>query len=322
MTEKKTYLDNGTIVAIIIISAAFSSLSLSPYSVSAQQISSYDSTITVTDKTIYETRSFTVLNTHKTELTEFSYPVNGRIEDLAVTDSRGSLESSFEYKSGKTIVKSRFRRPISTGENYTITFKFSQPDRVSIKGDTYILSISHSLLANVKRFNLKITLPEGYGVAEEGISPEARISSDGRRVILIWELNEPIPVEFREFKVIVLYERLGILSTAFYYYAIIFVISLLLAFLIYRYYRSRKTGTSTKKDLSDKVEILKDDEQLIMKLIIDQDGIDQREIIKTTDFSKAKVSKILSELEKREIIFKKQIGRRNKLFLTKKVKET
>ncbi len=309
------------IIAVIMIISVFLSLFSFQSPVSAQQISSYESSITVTGKTIHETRSFTVLNTHETELTEFSYPVSDRIENLVVTDSKGSLESSFDYKGGKTIVKSKFRHPISQGENYTITFKFDLPDRVSVKGDTYILSSTHSLLANVKRFKLKITLPEGYGVAEEGVSPEAKISSDGRHVILIWDVKEPIPAEFREFKVIVLYERLGIPSS-FYYYTIIAVISILLVFLIYRYLRSRKIDIFTKKDLSDKIEILKGDEQRIMKLIIDCDGIDQREIIKKTGFSKAKVSKILSELEKRNIIFKKQLGRKNKIFLTKKVKET
>ncbi|MFV2040863.1 MAG: helix-turn-helix transcriptional regulator [Candidatus Hydrothermarchaeales archaeon] len=40
-----------------------------------------------------------------------------------------------------------------------------------------------------------------------------------------------------------------------------------------------------------------------------------------TDFSKTKVSKILSELERREAIRKESMGKKNKIYLTEKLKD-
>ena len=70
-----------------------------------------------------------------------------------------------------------------------------------------------------------------------------------------------------------------------------------------------------------KIDILKGDEQAILKLVMEEDGIDQRKIQEITDFSKAKVSKIISELEKRGVVRKEQIGRRNKIYLAGKLRE-
>jgi uncharacterized membrane protein len=73
--------------------------------------------------------------------------------------------------------------------------------------------------------------------------------------------------------------------------------------------------------IQEKIDILKEDEQLILKIVAEDDGIDQREIQRRTDFSKTKVSKILTELEKREAIRKESMGKKNKIYLTQKLKE-
>ena len=98
-------------------------------------------------------------------------------------------------------------------------------------------------------------------------------------------------------------------------YIYLAILAVMLAASVYLFRRFKRKRTN------DKIDILKEDEQAIMRLIIEKDGIDQREIQRVTDFSKTKVSKILSELEKRGVIRKEQAGRRNKIFLTKKLRE-
>ncbi|MEE8402398.1 MAG: winged helix-turn-helix transcriptional regulator [Candidatus Hydrothermarchaeaceae archaeon] len=285
----------------------------------ALEISEYHATAYVVDGRLQEEVTFEISNNQEESLAKFTYPFGGRLLNITVHDSRGELVYRSKYTGEKTYVESTLRQPLPTGESYIITYKFYFDGQITRKEGTYILSTSHSLLANVKNFDFTITLPEGYGVVGQSVSPVPEdIMSDGRRVILKWDINEPIPASLREFKVIVLYENL--LSGSHWWesrmeYIYTAIIAGILIAFVYFFRRLRK------KQANEKIEILKEDEQAIMRLIIGKDGIDQRDIQRETDFSKTKVSKILSELEKRDVIRKEQVGRRNKIFLTKKLRE-
>lgn len=288
----------------------------------AQEITNYKADIEVaTESALQQEISLTIFNNHDNVLTELSYPFMGEVRTLGVYDSFGDLDFSSAYKGGKTYISCVFRKPLPPRENYTIAYKFISPGQVWRREDRYILQTTHLLLANVKNFELLITLPEGHGLTQVGASPKpGSVSSDGRRVMLEWSVREPIPSELREFKIILEYEQLLRFN---YYYILLGVIPLALIF-AYRYLREEGISLTDfldrKKYLIDRIEILKEDEQTILKLIVEQDGIDQREIQRKTGFSKTKVSKILSELEKRGNIRKEPYGRRNKIFLTDKIK--
>ncbi|MEE8167384.1 MAG: winged helix-turn-helix transcriptional regulator [Candidatus Hydrothermarchaeales archaeon] len=307
----------------------------------ALEITEYDAKVELSDMTPLESISLTMINTHESPVTELSYPFNSKAADLSVSDVSGEISSSSEYKGKKTFITTYFREPLTTEESYTMTYKFLSSGHVTKKENTYILSTSHSLLANVKNFRLSIVLPEGYGITEEGVSPEpVEIVSDGRKVILKWDYREPIPTGLREFRVIVLFERLvvpelvvpEIVETGttaaekndIYFYTSVFLAALLIL-LILKYMKEEDVSLrhylKRRRYIEGKIDILKEDEQAIMKMVIEKDGIDQREIQRETDFSKTKVSKILSELEKRGAITKRQVGRRNKIYLTQTLKE-
>ncbi len=290
----------------------------------AQEITEYKAEVEVAaESALRQEISLTIFNNHDTALAELSYPFAGEVRTLGVYDSFGDLDFSFAYKGGKTYISSVFRKPLPPGKNYTITCKFITPEQIEPQGgDAYLLSTTHYLLANVKNFELTIVLPEGYGLMKPGAIPEpAKVSSDGRKVIVSWDVREPIPPWLREFKVAVRYEWLG---WYFNYYILIALGIALGLIYAYKYIKEEEISLADlfdrKKYLIDKIEILKEDEQAILKLIVEQDGIDQREIQRKTDFSKTKVSKILSELEKRGNIRKEPYGRRNKIFLTDKIK--
>lgn len=309
---------------------------------SAQEISIYEVGLNVTEtagsiilsgtefnaqKEVY----FDFLNNHGDELTNFSYPFNGRVEGLEVRDSTEGLNYSSTYQSGRTYITVQLKRPLGPNASRGIDFRFrsSQTPTSFSRGffqeDTYVLSTAHSLLANVRGFKLVVYLPEGYGIVEEEVTPKpTRVDSDGRRVILTWELKDPIPAELREFKAVIFFERFG--DYRYVRYILLFILVAIGLFYAYRYLREEGISVEDyldrQKYLYEKIDILKEDEQAILKLIIEKDGIDQRDIQRQTDFSKTKVSKILSELEKRGTIRKEQVGRRNKIYLAKKLKET
>ena len=271
--------------------------------------------------------SMTINNTHFVPLKEFSYPISDKIENLIVLDAHGVPLAFSTSKTGKrTYVTVYFPKPLSSGESTTIIYKFSCSSQLRKSGEMFIFSTRHSILANVKKYELKIFLPEGYVLAELGAYPGAsKISSDGKRVILEWSISEPykLPDQFRKFEVMVLFTKVGG-KPAILPFFILFFFSLVLGALFHEKIKKVKdvflSYFDIKRRIYGKIEVLKEDEQEILRIIVENDGIDQREIQRITGFSKAKVSKILSELEKRGMIRKEPVGRKNKIYLTDKVK--
>jgi predicted transcriptional regulator len=287
----------------------------------ALNIEEYQANAYIVDSKLVEEVTLRIYNDKEEPLARFTYPFGGKLKNLTVHDSTGELEHSSKYAGEKTYVTSTLRGPLLTDRAIDITYEFYLDEQITQKETTYILSTTHSLLANVKTFDFTLTLPEGHGIAAgQIVSPHPDFDSEGRHVILVWNLHEPIPPELREFDAIVLYENLLGEKRPWwdgkknYIYLIIIAVMLFASVNLSKRIR-------TKKLTNDKIDILKEDEQAIMRLIIETDGIDQREIQRETDFSKTKVSKILSELEKRGVIRKEQAGRRNKIFLTKELKE-
>ncbi len=310
----------------------------------ALEVQSYESIIDLSGTTPQEEIQLFLINADELSVGEFGYSFGKEMVNLTVTDPEGELQFSKAIEDGRATITTFFRRPIGKDEVYAINYRFDSPQELSRREKTLILSASYQLFANVKNFKLTVILPMGHGVAKEGVSPQpTEITSDGRRISLEWSYPEPIPAELRGFKILVLFEKLlpeeaspaqptsppqqpvesppADASQRLLVPALVAVLLVSLALNIaamkgfsIRDYFAKGIGAE------EKIEILKEDEQSIMKLIIEEDGIDQRDIQRVTGFSKTKVSKILSELEKRGAIVKQQIGRRNRIFLAEKLK--
>jgi uncharacterized membrane protein len=285
------------------------------------EIIDYRASLEIVDELGKGEVTLTIFNDQNTTITEFRYPFFGRPRDVEVVSGGERLKFSVEKRGERSYIIAFLPEPLKFGDTYEITYRYTLDNVVERHEKIYILSITHSLFANVKNFEFTVALPPGYGVVDNRVSPESEPTSDGRRVILKWELHEPIPPEFKDFRVIVIYENL-FEARNYIYIALLIIAAAIILFLTYKYLKAKGISVrlllDRKKRLEEKIEILKEDEQKIMKLIIENEGIDQRDIVRITGFSKTKVSKILSELEKRGAIRKEQVGRRNKIYLAKK----
>lgn len=310
------------IIAIAVV------LMVIPYAYS-QEVKDYEALVTIKGASpflknpgeAYEKVTIIFYNTQDTPIKEISYPFITDFRNVKVYDGEGDLNFSVSVRGGKKYITVAFRHPLEPGAKKSITYEFGPVKSIQVReGNSYILTTAQTILANVKNFKLVIFLPEGYVLSPEGAVPRSKdILSDGRSVILIWEMQDPIPAALKgDFKVVVFYEGVGWYLNVYHVAAFM---GALLAALVYAYMRRRPLRReSSKKNLQGLLDILKEDEQRILKIIIEQDGIDQREIQRLTDFSKTKVSKILAELERRGAIRKEPYGRRNKVFLTEKLK--
>jgi len=82
---------------------------------------------------------------------------------------------------------------------------------------------------------------------------------------------------------------------------------------LYYFRRRAGRGTGVKRVFS----VLKGDERRVIDVILLKgDKCKQRDIVRATDYSKAKVSRIMTELEARGILSRERIGRTNRVVLS------
>lgn len=296
--------------------------------VAAQEIS-YDITISLSEDSAHEILKITVNNTGELPLEDFSYELPGDAIDIKVYDAFGDLSPEIVY-GANVVINSDFRAPVQPGKKEVITIEFDTAELISFNGREYIFSALFSPPARyTKRFLLRLELPRGMGLPNP-ISSGARTDiaplpdetiSDGTTTAFVWDVA---PGE--DFAAFVRYMPLISVSTSppstpppstsvrsVGYPLIVFV---LLAVLLGAYYFKRK-----KEAVKEKTEFMKDDEKTVIELIKGNEGIVQKRLVESTGFSKAKISKIVSELEKRKIVRVEKVGRRNKLFLTEEFKK-
>ncbi len=297
-----------------------------------QEISEYTARIDVDGTVLSESVAISIRSNHPTALRKFTYPFSSQVENLKTYDDKGGLESQVELRGGTNYVTTGLREPLGNGENATLLYEFRDTSSISFFNKTYILSTSFPLLANVERFDLALRIPEGTGLKDPNVDvvpAPSEITSDGRAIILKW-----VEVNPSEFRIFVRFEQFPPPTTTTSSSSttttlppedspilndnVVLGLSILLL-IIFAGLMLLKIRSKTR--IKEKIDILKEDEQLILKLVAEEDGIGQREIQRRTDFSKTKVSKILAELEKREAIRKESVGKKNKIYLTDKLKE-
>ena len=167
------------------------------------------------------------------------------------------------------------------------------------------------VLEDVENFVFLFMLPEGAMLAEgEKFMPvDGKIGTDGRRIFVIWSFKNVTAGEIKGVKIFYEFrkERAGAFPLAIALLPAAAGIALLLYF-----FRRRKMERMREIILP----VLKDDERKIMEVILRYPkGVNQKVIVRETDYSKAKVSKVLASLAERGMIRIERVGRTNKVYL-------
>jgi|GEM_PF-1117447 len=247
---------------------------------------------------------------------EFPYTVFGKITGFSARDSQGLLDCSFVQQSygGTYSCKPNSKKTA----NYTVVFEFDADNLVVPAADAYTFSYVNGVSEPTRTLEILLTLPEGTGLVQDGVFkpyPEAVVGSTGRRVTLYWVLNSPELGKTYAFTAT--YERLGQIVNYYGNYSRYIAVFFALAFAIvlWRYWAYRKTN------LGAIISVLKDDEKKVFDIIIQSKGkCKQNTIVHGTNFSKAKVSRILTDLEARGLIEKIRVGRTNRIIVSSKKK--
>ncbi len=243
---------------------------------------------------------------------EFPYTVFGRVSGFSAKDSGGVLKCSATLQSYGGVYSCKPNSKES--KNYSMSLEYDAENMIIPTSNAY--TVSYMYVANTPLKNLEILLimPEGTGLVNDDAVkpyPEATVGSTGRRTTLEWSLTSPELGKTYTFTAT--YEQLGQIINYYGNYSRYIAIFFALAFVFvaWRYWAYRKTNKGTV------LSVLKDDEKKVFDIILqNKEKCKQNVIVQGTNFSKAKVSRILSDLEVRGLIEKIRVGRTNRVVVS------
>lgn len=250
--------------------------------------------------------------TFSEQVKDINFFVLGRVENFQATANARPLNCSIKVN-GITNIGCDF----SSVQNLRMTkINFTTPDFVKVLDNKFYFNGDFTLNQNINSASVFIRIPEGMIVDENAtklIFPEnSTMVSDGRRIIVVWNLNDIKANEPLKFQI--LYQRISVpplFQIRLRHFAVLGIaIAVVSGFIYIRYFRKPQ-----KLILS----VLDDYERKVMNLIIASEGlIDQKKVVKETNLSKAKISRVVKSLVERGLIEVERMGRRNKLKLVKK----
>jgi len=200
----------------------------------------------------------------------------------------------------------------------SIKVSYTIPNAIESKSKEYIY-MKELVYKNVKNLIFRIKLPEAYGIDRDDVStiiPEPTyLQSDGKKIIVLWEMKSPSTPMVFKVKYNSLIKNSGFSSNILLILAALLIVLISLIYIIFN--RSSKTK---KVEIKIPPSLLSEDEMVICDIIKGEGGkIKQKKLSSITGFSKAKITKILTNLEKKELIEREPMGRTFVIILKKNI---
>ena len=288
---------------------------------------SYQETAEIISKEeVHETiEIFFNLNGNQDSLSFFLIPGVSNLQIFL--DNQEVKNCEITERVGKTDVLCAFENPLSGKHFLKIEFDSSYP-LISLKENKLMFKSNYEPLIETKNFIFILKLPLGYIIPEEPgkdksffISPEEKIIySDGQRIILRWEkkslderfdvsvISEPLKKEF---------DNLVFLLVP----AVVLILFLIIYFSKSRKKQKeipKKKPVAKRKPQNKMIEehLIESEKAVIAELKnADKKELWQKQLQLKTEFSKAKLSRVIRNLEARKIIQKIPYGNTNKIKL-------
>lgn len=266
------------------------------------------------DVTIEDDNSVTneIVFKFDTPVNQLDYSLDFEIEDL-------EYESDFEFadcglsdrNGGSTISCDIIGM---TDEKNKLTLRFTARDVIQKTDEDYRLTANYGVPFSIEKSFVIIRLPQNNILAGEGnesYSPNSgAILSDGRHIMVFWE-NEGLETgEGLQFSVLFTRPKtLDLFSFALYATAIMAAVAALFSVIYVKKIRGTKVAVVKS--------VLNRDEKRIIDILNEKGGkAGQKLLVRESDFSKAKVSRIVKNLRERDVVDIEPVsGRENRVIL-------
>lgn len=257
----------------------------------------------------------------------FKFQIEDFIYNLNSTSSAGAVDCrSSENPLGTEITCDLGK---ITETRYSIVIKYASREHVKSIDKYFVFKESHVLVVDSKRLVISLKLPEGFVLLQPknetlSILPYTpsfgSVGTDGRRIVLVWQKDNlkagdgiDVSVAYESLMQEDRYSQLIAIFTGS-------TITLLLIIVLMGggfWYFWKKF----RKDVKIVLPVLKKDEKIVMEVLLKYSGVaNQKIIVKESNYSKAKVSKVLKSLAERGLVRLERIGRTNKVLLEKQFK--
>lgn len=255
------------------------------------------------------------VSTHVKELTSstFTYITSYPVENVEATANNRPLECETSYLQVGTEISC----DTDLRTNFTVKMEFTEEGLTSIRNQAEIFSYTQSIYRPTDSYNLRVLLPSGAGLIDQNnastpvVSPsDYEVGSNGQQIFIEWNTTPQIGETLR-FNL--MYEAFASRGGDYIKIAGSIIGLLVLGSAGYMIWRRK-----TRDNINEIYEDLSDDEIDIIELLIENDGsMLQKDVVDSSEYSKAKISGLVSSLVDKEIITKKKEGRSNKLTISK-----
>ncbi len=246
---------------------------------------------------------------------ELVLPFFTKVSNLRATSNFGGAACSAETKPyGTDIVCST---AAVTQANRSLILEFDLPEAVKGVGEQLSFKQEFYTPLDTETLSVQVTLPEGMGLVKDKIPyipNDGQSASDGRRIYLFWKRSDMSAGQ--TFATQVSFEPL---NKGEEFPLALFVPALAVLGGIGFYFYRRSTPSAKLKVV---LPILKPDEKKVIESLLSNKGTaNQKVIVRESGYSKAKVSKVLKNLNERGLVQLERLGRSNKVYLTSDVKK-
>jgi hypothetical protein len=275
----------------------------------ARPLSEWKIDVTINDD---KTAGWIITLVYNQPVNRSDYFIFSPISDLSVYADDRPVRCSVSEKVGTSIICD------SINSSKSVQYKFVAYNEISQIKDLNRFSYRFSITQLTDKFSLTVRLPLGAALVEKSklegtgmirFEPAwGREGSDGRIIYMEWLATDPKLGD--TYDVSLIYEKIiSPSSDSIFIIALAVIIILSVSVIIYMFIKRR----SPKNILP----ILTDGERKVVEIVLRDKEVDQRKIVKETDFSKAKVSRIIHDLVGRGVVEKRQKGRTNIIKLKK-----
>ncbi|MBI4177643.1 MAG: hypothetical protein HY516_04745 [Candidatus Aenigmarchaeota archaeon] len=261
--------------------------------------------------------------------TRIDYPIIGQVTDFGWTSNFNTTCDLIGQAIASVItcdLENVTKNTRSLSFNYTANGFVKQLDK-----NKWLYRFDYQSSVPVITLALTVKLPEGKGLINRedsqtaaGLLPYAPADgdtrTDGRRILVDWARNNFTAGDL--LSVSVVYENIQDLAFSNWLPFFAALIIILVAISTYLYLKKSKIIVRTEENLDSVLPVLTSDERKVIDSLLAENGEKmQRKIVYETNFSKAKVSRLINSLKGRGIIGVEERGRTNRVFLLKKPKE-
>ncbi|MBN2042607.1 MAG: hypothetical protein JW754_02270 [Candidatus Aenigmarchaeota archaeon] len=256
----------------------------------------------------------TVILIFNESVTDFVYTYGSEITRLTFESNHKSVLCGIS-QSDRSAIECKITPDEEKKSQFT--FEFGSENEVEVGDNGYEFNVNYPMDYFVRRFSNSVYLPQTASLndLEGSFSPKyGKTITDGKRIIILWEKENVISGDDLHFSIS--YQKPLSFASVYNIAAMVVLAVIIIVSLGVFYMKSTR-----KASVRVIMPILKGDEKRVVDILMDKNGaVNQKVVVRETDFSKAKVSRIMKNLKERGVVEIEHLGRTNRVKLLLKNK--